>query len=74
MTCMKVTADVIQQLVKLAATHQERAPEFLDVLSAIVKVEELNLPLKRNQVLVMKHFMENYHSAGYILEKTERER
>ncbi len=42
----------------LASVHLNKAPQFLDLLNAIVKVEELNLPLKRNQGYVMKYFMQ----------------
>jgi len=46
---MKVSAYHIQTVMQLAAEHRAEAPQFLDLLNAIVKVEELNLPLKRNQ-------------------------
>lgn len=44
-TCLKVSPIHIQKIVDLAAKHQEKAAEYLDALSAIVKIEELNLPL-----------------------------
>ena len=50
MTCLKVLPQQIQTIVNLAAEHQEKAPEFLDLLNVIVKVEGLGLTLKRNQV------------------------
>ena len=53
---------------------QDKAPEFLDLLCAIVKVEELNLPLKRNQGYVMKYVMENYQKVAYPFDKSQEER
>ena len=46
---MKVLAYQIQTMMQLAAEHGANAPQFLDLMNAVVKVEELNLPLKRNQ-------------------------
>lgn len=48
----------IQTIVNLAAEHQEKAPEFLDLLNVIVKVEGLGLTLKRNQVLKMQYSLQ----------------
>ena len=41
-TCLKVLPQQIQTIVNLAAEHQEKAPEFLDLLNNIVKVKERN--------------------------------
>ena len=53
--CLKVTTDSIEKIVNLAMIHNESATELLDLLKAIVKVEELNLPVKRNQLCVIKY-------------------
>ncbi len=55
---MKVLPYQVQRIMTLASLHLQAAPQFLDLLNAIVKVEELNLPLKRNQSYVMKYFMQ----------------
>ena len=73
-TCLKVQSRHIQKIVQLAAEHLDEAAEYLDLLCAIVKVEELNLPLKRNQDYVMKHVMQQYNKLAYILDKTHDER
>lgn len=57
-TCLKILPSQIQFIVDLAALHQERAPQFLDLLKCIVKVEGLGLTLKRNQAYVMKYIMQ----------------
>ena len=53
--CLKVTTNTIEKMVELAMKHNESATELLDLLKAVVKVEELNLPVKRNQLCVMKY-------------------
>lgn len=57
---MKVLSYQIRTIMHLAAQHRAEAPQFLDLLNAIVKVEELNLPLKRNQgELTILHLCQN---------------
>ena len=73
-TCLKVRPGQIEKIVELAAENQADASEFIDLLCAIVKVEELNLPLKRNQGYVMKYIMQNYHKVAYVLEKSPEDR
>lgn len=46
---MKILPYQIQRIMQLVSQQLHKAPQFLDLLNAIVKVEELNLPLKRNQ-------------------------
>ncbi len=71
---MKIRPKQIKKIVELAAQHQENAPELLDLLCAIVKVEELNLPLKRNQGYVMQTVMEKYNKVVYPMEMERHER
>ena len=68
-TCLKVLPHQIQAIVDLAAEHQTNAPEFLELLIVIVKVEGLGLTLKRNQAYVMKYVMQNYNKVGYVLDQ-----
>ena len=72
--CLKILPSQIERIVKLAAKHKESAPELLDVLGAVITVEELNLPLRRNQEYVMKAVMQNLNDITYILEKSIDER
>lgn len=67
--CLKVLPRQIHKIVSLAAEHQQKAPEFLDLLCSLVKVEGMGLALKRNQTLVMKYIMQSYSSVAYILEQ-----
>lgn len=70
-TCLKVYSRQIQKIVLLAAEHQEKAPEFLDLLKVLVKVHGLDLTLKRNQTLVMKYIMQNFKKAAYVLDQSK---
>ena len=66
---MKILPQQIQNIVDLAAANQENAPEFLDLLNVIVKVEGLGLTLKRNQAYVMKYIMQDYNKLAYVLDQ-----
>ena len=68
-TCMKVLPYQVQRVMQLAALHGNQAPQFLEVLDALVKVEELNLPLKRNQGYVMKYFMQYRSEVAYVIDQ-----
>lgn len=57
-TCLKILPQQIQTIVELISTHLEKVPEFLDLLNAVVKVEDLGLTLKRNQAYAMKFLMQ----------------
>ncbi|KAI0213921.1 Inositol 1,4,5-trisphosphate receptor type 3, partial [Lamellibrachia satsuma] len=73
-TCLKVMPHHIQKIMSLVATHTNKAPQFLDLLNAIVKVEELNLPLKRNQAYVMKYFMQYRTEVAYVIDQPKEQR
>ncbi|PAA53235.1 hypothetical protein BOX15_Mlig016571g1 [Macrostomum lignano] len=68
-TCMKVLPHQIARAMALVAQHGSKAPEFLDMLNALVKVEELDLPLKRNQAYVMKYFMQHRADVAQCLDQ-----
>ena len=68
-TCLKILPQQIQMIVDLASEHQEKAPEFLDLLNVFVKVEGLGLTLKRNQAYVMKYIMQDYNKLAYVLDQ-----
>ncbi|KAL4234550.1 hypothetical protein ACF0H5_006191 [Mactra antiquata] len=68
-TCLKVHPNQIKKIVRLAADHQNQASEFLDLLNVLVKVEGLDLTIKRNQALVMKYIMQNFKKAAYVLDQ-----
>ncbi|KAK3085572.1 hypothetical protein FSP39_005468 [Pinctada imbricata] len=73
-TCLKVHSKQIQKIVLLAAQYQNEAPEFLELLNVLVKVEGLDLTIKRNQALVMKYIMQNYRKAAYVLDQPREQR
>ena len=64
----------ISKIVNLASRHKEKGAEFLDLLCAVVKVEELDLPLKRNQGYVMKAVMTHYNDVAYIMSESKEKR
>jgi inositol 1,4,5-triphosphate receptor type 1 len=66
--CLKIRGYQVQKIVELLAQHQLDASEFLDLLKAVVKVEELDLPLKRNQGFVMTYINQNRSKLAWILE------
>ncbi|KAH9498183.1 hypothetical protein Btru_007903 [Bulinus truncatus] len=73
-TCLKINPRQIQKIVNRAADLQEKGPEFLDLLSMIVKVAGTDLTLKRNQAYVMKYIMQNYKKVAFVLDLPREER
>ncbi|CAL1526674.1 unnamed protein product [Lymnaea stagnalis] len=67
--CLKVQPRQIQRIVMLAAECQQNAPEFLELLKTLVKVESLDLTIKRNQALVMKYLMQTFKKSAYVLDQ-----
>ncbi|XP_059139568.1 inositol 1,4,5-trisphosphate receptor type 1-like isoform X3 [Physella acuta] len=72
--CLKVQPRQIQRIVMLAAECQHSAPEFLDLLKTLVKVESLDLTIKRNQALVMKYIMQTFKKSAYVLDQSREQR
>lgn len=73
-TCMKITTYQVHKIMTLVVTHKENVPQLLDLLNAIVKVEELDLPLKRNQSFVMQYFMQYRSDIAQVIDQDERTR
>jgi len=73
-SCLKITETQIKKIVLLTCEYQEKSPEYLDLLYTLVKVEGLDLNIKRNQSLVIKYIMQNYRKSAYVLEKPRNER
>ncbi|XP_025079753.1 inositol 1,4,5-trisphosphate receptor type 3-like [Pomacea canaliculata] len=67
--CTKVTSQQIHRVVTLAAQHRDHAPQLLDLLASVVKVQELQLPVKRNQGLVMTYFLQYRADLAAILDQ-----
>ena len=64
----------MQKIMALVAANKETVPQFLDLLNAVVKVEELDLPLKRNQGFVMQYFMQYRSDVAYVIDQDEKSR
>ncbi len=61
-------------MVSLALKFNEEIPEFLYLLKAVVKIEELNLPLKRNQQNVVKFMTSHTGSIETAMNMSQDER
>ncbi|KAK2151902.1 hypothetical protein NP493_2546g00000 [Ridgeia piscesae] len=59
---------------QLVAEHTSKMPHFLDLLDAIVRIEYLNVPLKKNQADVMKYFLQYRDSVAYIIDQSPEDR
>eukprot|EP00117_Sycon_ciliatum_P048000 scpid3078/ scgid34229/ Inositol 1,4,5-trisphosphate receptor type 1; IP3 receptor isoform 1; Type 1 inositol 1,4,5-trisphosphate receptor len=66
--CLAIKPAQVKHIVELVATHREEGSELLEALNAIVKVEELDLPLKRNQAAVVTYINQNRSRVAWILE------
>ncbi len=53
---MKVHMHQMNKMMLLVAKHNINAPELVTLVKAVVKIEELDLPFKRNQDTIMKFF------------------
>ena len=73
-TCMKIGQHQVQKIMALIAEHSNDVPQFLDLLNAVVKVEELDLPLKRNQGFVMTYFMQFRSEVAFVIDQDEKSR
>lgn len=73
-TCMKIAQHQVQKIMALVAEHKSAVPQFLDLLNAVVKVEELDLPLKRNQGFVMTYFMQFRSEVAFVIDQSEKAR
>lgn len=56
-TCLGVRPGQVSQMLDLLIEFNSSAPSFVDALEAVAKVEEFNLPLPRNQGLIIKSLM-----------------
>jgi len=56
--CIGVKARQVEDLMEMLAELNVQVPNLLVTLRAVAKVEELNVPLKRNQHLIMKYLMQ----------------
>ena len=68
-TCLRVMPRHIEKIVDRISELKEKASEYLVLLVTIVKVGKLDLPLKRNQGIVMKTVFAHYNEVAYIMKK-----
>ncbi|KAI0214643.1 hypothetical protein LSAT2_000247 [Lamellibrachia satsuma] len=67
-TDLNISSNTIEKIMQLVAEHRSKVPQFLDLLHAIVKMEYLNVPLKKNQADVMKYFLQYRESVGHVID------
>mmetsp|Transcript_19552 Transcript_19552/g.58269 ORF Transcript_19552/g.58269 Transcript_19552/m.58269 type:complete len:2305 (+) Transcript_19552:63-6977(+) len=53
-TCLRVLPAQIERMVEVLAEFTTGAPEMLAALRSVAKLEDLNIPLQRNQDIIMK--------------------
>ena len=53
--CMAIKESHIVKLVRLLAEYNTQIPNMLELLNYIVKIDSIDLPLKRNQTLVLRY-------------------
>ncbi|CAD5118285.1 DgyrCDS6999 [Dimorphilus gyrociliatus] len=66
--CLRITPNQISKIIKMTANNQERAPEFLLLLSNLVKDEMSGIVVSRNKLIVAQVLMENYQKVAYTME------
>ena len=71
---MKITSAQIQKVMVLVSKHKEQVPQLLTLLNALMKVEELDVPLKRNQGYVMQYFMQFRKDIAFVIDQNEQAR
>ena len=73
-TCRKVQARHVEKIVELMCKFKDEIPEYLDVLYAMVRVDGVEAPLRRNQALVNKHLMMSFSqiAADFSLDRDVR--
>lgn len=73
-TCLKIQPKQLEKIIHIIGKGHTSASDFLDLLISIVKVERLDMPLKRNQALVMKYIMQTYAQVASVFDKPKAER
>lgn len=66
--CLKISPKQLERLTNLISNLQSEAPEFLSLLSDIVRGDS-DMPLKRNQTYIIKYIIRNYSRIAFILDK-----
>ncbi|KAK3607291.1 hypothetical protein CHS0354_002916 [Potamilus streckersoni] len=72
--CLKIMQHQVQKMMLLLSEHKSSAPQFLDLLHAVVKCDKLDFPIKRNQDLVMTYFVQFRADVAYVIENDESDR
>lgn len=57
--CKHVRSEVLSQIIGLVSKHLIQMPSMLLTLAAVTRVEELSLPIKRNQSFIMKLLLQH---------------
>lgn len=57
-TCLRLSADQVDRMFQFLVKNRIRASNMLDALRGTVKLEDMGIPLKRNQLLIIKYLMQ----------------
>jgi len=63
-SCGKVQDRHIHKVLDQVCKFKEQVPEYLDVLYSMVRLVDVDTPLRRNQAVVMKYLMRSFKHAG----------
>jgi hypothetical protein len=64
--CLLVREDTIHHILRILAHERYKTKALLTALEAIVMIEELDLPLKRNQTIIMK-YLPQYRDQLFVV-------
>jgi hypothetical protein len=69
---MKITEHQMHKIMALVVRHRIEVPQFIGVLKSVMKIEESDMSLKRNQIMVMTTFMQ--YNTELAIKEDENER
>ena len=72
--CLKVTPKQIDEMVHILGQRQTAALEIFDLLKELAKLDEHDLPLKRNQQVIMDALMEDFNKVAAVFNIPKEER
>jgi hypothetical protein len=64
--CLQVKESTIEHILEYTAQQRHKPPAMLSILDAMIMIEELNLPLKRNQAFIMK-YLPKHREALFVV-------
>lgn len=72
--CMAIKESQIAKLVRMLADYNTKIPNMLELLNFIVKIDSIDLPLKRNQNFVLSNMLQRRSDTLLLVENNDNER